>query len=172
VGVHTRLHTYGTPAVHTCVCVCVVRESLSGYMRRRGGERSEAREAEERLPAVRLEGTMGGWIRAPYCHRLPPSSTQVGRPIHKSLLFLRALNSLTSSNDAVCKGMRRRRRRRREGRGGGQKTWGFVGEGATRELRRTRGRVSPMEGEHGDLMKRLSSLCDADRWAGHTDGGN
>lgn len=43
--------------------------------------------------------------------RLPlasPSSTQVGWPIHKSLLFLRALSSLTSSNDALCKGMRRR----------------------------------------------------------------
>lgn len=58
---------------------------------------------------------MGCWIRESDCHWLSPSSTQVRWPIHKSLLFLQALNSLTSSNDALCKGMRR------EGRHGGQR---------------------------------------------------
>lgn len=76
---------------------------------------------------MRLEGTKGCWI----ADRLPlasPSSSQVGWPIHKSLLFLQVLNSFTSSHDALCEEMKEEE----EGEGDERQTTGRGGKrGAT-----------------------------------------
>ncbi|KAK5860122.1 hypothetical protein PBY51_021620 [Eleginops maclovinus] len=96
---------------------------------RKAREKDQRQQRQRSFPCSEAGGNNGLLDQRLTATGFPPtpSSTQVGWPIHKSLLFLQAFNSLTSSNDALCKGMRR------EGQHG--RCGGGRGEELTREIK-------------------------------------